>query len=85
MRAGRVEQSAAQFQEALRLDPANSDAEYRMAGALMIEGRPQEAMPHLQKALPELVETVRRNPDDADGHYNLGEVYGMMGRPAEAV
>jgi len=56
----------------------NFIAEDNLGGALILEGREEEAFPHFEAA-------ARINPKDPMSHSNLGTYYGTHNRPREAV
>jgi protein O-mannosyl-transferase len=66
-RPGRLDEAAAQFEEAVRLDPAYADARTNLGNALDSLGRPREAIAQYEEAL-------RLEPGLAEAHYNLGRV-----------
>jgi tetratricopeptide (TPR) repeat protein len=65
------------FEEALRLNPAHTQARIGLANALVHLGRSAEAIPLLQRA-------VREAPDDRIARNNLGILLADAGRGAEA-
>ena len=66
------------FTRALALDPGNPVAHHCIGSELLQEGRPREAMPHLEAEL-------RLLPGFIDAHIDLGNAYGMLGRFDEAI
>ncbi len=66
------------FTQALSVTRDNPVAHEELAGALLQEGKPQLAIPHLEEAL-------RLMPGYLDAHAKLGDALGMSGRYAEAV
>ena len=57
--------------------PDLGDARYLLGKALVAEGQPAEALPHLEAA-------ARLSPDDPAIHYQLGQAYQRLARPADA-
>ncbi len=76
--AGRLTEAAAQFAEALRLDPQNAEAHAGLGGVLAQNGNLAEAMAHDEAAL-------RIDPGLAVAHNNLGNALLGMGRVEEAI
>ena len=74
--AGRLEEAAAHYREALRLRPAYPEALYNLGNVLAAEGRPAEAEAEYERALA---------LDDrfAAVHNNLGNVLVMQGKVEE--
>ena len=66
------------FEEAVRLDPTNADAQYDVAVVLAGEGRTNDAVEHYREAL-------RLNPNDASAHNNLGALLQNRGEIDQAV
>jgi tetratricopeptide (TPR) repeat protein len=62
----------------VRTVPGNADVRNNLAGALLMRGEVDEAIPLLQEAL-------RLNPRHAEAHSNLGVALGRRGRLAEAL
>jgi tetratricopeptide (TPR) repeat protein len=76
--SGHVQESLAQYQIAVRLDPTYAEAHYNLAIALARLKRTPEAIDHLQQA-------VGLQPDFAPAHNDLGIALADAGRWAEAV
>lgn len=76
--AGRLTEAAAQFAEALRLDPQDAEAHAGLGGILAQNGNLAEAVAHDEAAL-------RIDPGLAVAHNNLGNALLGMGRVAEAI
>ena len=78
MERGRLDEAAAGFAAALRLDPGIADAHDNLAIALWRQGRRDEAVEEWKAAL-------RQRPDYPEALNNLGAAYAQMGRLPEAV
>lgn len=78
-RAGRLEEAAAEYREAVRLAPNYLDAQNNLGTVYLQQGRLEEALAAFEQA-------VRVNSEFAMGHYNLGVVQERLGRllPARA-
>ncbi len=76
--SGRVADAAAQYQEAVRIQPAIPVAQLNLCDALTRLGRPAEALPHGEAA-------VRMDPGNASAQVNLGLALVALDRAAEAV
>ena len=76
--SGRVADAVAQYQEAIRIEPAIPAAQLNLCNALTRLGRPAEALPHGEAA-------VRMDPDNANTHVDLGLALVALGRAAEAL
>ncbi len=61
------------FQEELKSNPENAEANYYMGRLLLADNRPKEAQPCLEKA-------ARLSPQDADYHFWAGVAYGQNGK-----
>ncbi|HEY7086719.1 MAG TPA: tetratricopeptide repeat protein, partial [Tepidisphaeraceae bacterium] len=66
------------WQDTLSKQPSSVRAESGVGVALLNENRPQEALPHLMRA-------VQLTPDDAGVHNNLGNVYTALNQYSAAV
>ncbi len=66
------------YRHAVDVDDNNWIAQNTLGALLGVEGRFDEAIPHLQKA-------IQLNPAYADPYFNLGVVYYRKGNPQEAV
>jgi Tfp pilus assembly protein PilF len=75
---GEIDEAIRQFQEAVRLKPAYTDAHYNLGVALFKEGQTDEAISEYQEA-------IRLKPDYADFHYNLGVALFKKGLTDEAM
>ncbi|HTI50204.1 MAG TPA: sulfatase-like hydrolase/transferase, partial [Planctomycetaceae bacterium] len=106
--AGRMLESSGQltrarevFEEVLKAEADNKEANARVGKLLTTEGRWQEALPYLRRALtadargnhaivatsalPLLLQELERNPDSADLHYVVAKMLRALGRHPEAV
>ncbi len=75
---GKLDEAVSQFEQSLRIRPANEPAHYSLGLALTQQGRLQEAIQHYQEA-------VKLKPDYADAHNNLGNLLAQTGQFDEAV
>lgn len=75
---GRFEEAAAQYREALRLNPGLWKAHNYLGSDLAALGRFDEAAGHYREA-------VRLNPGYAEAHYNLSLILAGQGKREEAV
>ena len=76
-RQGHWDQAAAQYRQALRLNPACFAAHLNLGQVLRQQGRLDEAIAEYQKALA-------LRPDYADAHVNLGGILAWQGKFEEA-
>jgi tetratricopeptide (TPR) repeat protein len=76
--AGRLAEAIGQYQEALRISPADIDARDALEGALFKSGRVAECLQQCEA-------DVRLWPDHADIHNNLGNALVAAGRRPEAL
>jgi tetratricopeptide (TPR) repeat protein len=76
--SGRVADAVAQYQEAIRIEPAIPAAQLNLCSALTRLGRPAEALPHGEAA-------VRMDPGNANARVDLGLALVALGRAAEAL
>ncbi len=74
---GNYQAAAAHYAEALRLNPANYQAQNNLGNVLYIQGKHEAAVAHYTEAL-------RLNLGYADAHNNLGVALKAMGRYQEA-
>jgi len=75
--AGNLDEAVGQFEQSLRIRPANEPAHYSLGLALTQQGKLQEAIQHYQEA-------VKLKPDYADVHNNLGNLLAQTGKLDEA-
>jgi hypothetical protein len=76
---GRLKDSIAQFEEALRLNPESIEARFFLACDL------QNTPALLPEAVAQYGEVLRRSPDYYQAHVNLGNVLAAQGRAREAI
>ena len=72
------ESAAAEFREAIRLEPGGAEFHYNFANALRGQGNHKEATAELREA-------IRLKPDHAEAHCNLGDLLRQGGKYAEAL
>lgn len=77
-RKGQTDQAIAQYQEALKLDPGYSAANYHLADTLLKKGKTSEGITQFQ-------EVLKNSPDDAKTHNNLGSALRREGQMDEAI
>jgi len=75
---GRLDEAIAEYQAALRLNPAAPDVHYRLGLAYEEQGRLDEALAEFQSA-------IRTSPNHADAYCGMGKVYYMQGRLGDAI
>jgi tetratricopeptide (TPR) repeat protein len=75
-KAGELDKAGRLFELALKHYPDLEDARIGLARVLISEGKPELAVPHLQKA-------ISSSPQDDVAYYQLSVAYGRMGRAAE--
>jgi tetratricopeptide (TPR) repeat protein len=76
--SGHVQESLAQYQIAVRLDPTYAEAHYNLAIALARLKRTPEAIEHYRRAL-------QLQPRNTAAHINLGLLLNEAGRSVEAI
>jgi tetratricopeptide (TPR) repeat protein len=74
--AGEVEEARKFFEMALKYYPNFEEAHLGLASVLMIEHKPEVALPHLQKA-------IALNPENQVSWYRLGQVERALGNVEE--
>ncbi|MDB6110057.1 MAG: Tetratricopeptide 2 repeat protein, partial [Pedosphaera sp.] len=74
----KTDEAIAEYEKALKLEPALGDAQHHLGVALTKQGRTKEAIGHLELAL-------KAWPTLAAGHYDLGIALGLEGRTEEAI
>ncbi len=74
---GRVADAQAQYEEALRIDPGNTEAHNNLGGLLASQGRFEEAAKHVRAV-------VERYPKDPRARHNLARIELQRGDPYEA-
>jgi len=75
-KAGELAKAGELFEQSLKYYPDFEDALIGLARVRVAEGRPELAVPHLQKALSS-------NPANEVSYYQLSVAYGRMGNAAE--
>jgi protein O-mannosyl-transferase len=75
---GQVDAAIAEYEAALRIQPAHARTHNNLGNALLGLGRTQEAIAHYEKALD-------IEPGFAQAHNNIGIALGQSGRVAEAI
>jgi tetratricopeptide (TPR) repeat protein len=78
LRAGRVQEAIAHYEQALRIMPDYPTAYNDLGVALWQAGKVREAIGHYEKVL-------RIMPDYAEAHHNLGVALASQGKVAEAI
>src|SRR5262249_29517757 len=73
-----LDEAAANFREALRLEPSISQAHNNFGTVLL-------ALGHVDEAYAEFQEALRRRPGDPEVQFNIGLALQKMGRSEEAV
>lgn len=76
--AGLVPEAIAQYQEALKRDPAMGSAHNEIGSLLATSGKVSEAMSHFEQA-------VRLSPEFAPAYYNLAQARTLQNQPAAAI
>jgi tetratricopeptide (TPR) repeat protein len=75
-RLGQLDQAANFFDMALRTDGNFEEAQIGLGRVLITQGKPDQALPHLQKA-------ISLNPANEVSQYQLSQVYRALGRTVE--
>jgi tetratricopeptide (TPR) repeat protein len=75
-KAGERARAGALFEQSLKHYPDFEDARIGLARVLIAEGKPELAVPHLQKA-------ISSSPDNEVSYYQLSIAYGRLGNAAE--
>jgi tetratricopeptide (TPR) repeat protein len=78
MARGLIDEGAAHFEAAIRLQPAAAKAHRNLGNARQAQGRIEEAVAHFRSS-------IECDPDASDAHYNLGNALRLCGRLDEAV
>ena len=75
---GRIEESIAHYEQALRINPDYAEAHNNLGNALLREGKVSDAIGQHEQAL-------RINPDYAEAHNNLGNALLREGKVSDAI
>ena len=75
-RSGQLDSAAKFFEVALKNDAHFEEAQIGLGRVLLTQGKPELALPHLQKA-------VSLNPSNEVSQYQLSQAYRALGRTAE--
>jgi len=75
-KAGELDQARALFERAVEHYPDFEDAQIGLGRVLIAQGRPAEAVPHLQKA-------IAASPSNEVAHYQLSVAHGRLGNTAD--
>ncbi len=75
-RSGQLDSAAKFFEVALKNDPQFEEAQIGLGRVLLMQGKPDLALPHLQKA-------ISLNPHNEVSQYQLSQAYRALGRTAE--
>ena len=75
-RSGQLDSAAKFFEMALKNDPQFEEAQIGLGRVLLTQGKPDLALPHLQKA-------ISLNPHNEVSQYQLSQAYRVLGRTAE--
>ncbi len=75
-KAGELDKARELFERAVEHYPDFEDAQIGLGRVLIAQGKPAEALPHLQKA-------VASSPSDEVAHYQLSVAHGRLGNSAE--
>ena len=75
-RSGRLAEAQKLFEVALKNYPDFEEAQLGLAGVLIAQQKPDQALPHLQKA-------IALNPENEVGYYRLAQVYRALGNAPE--
>jgi tetratricopeptide (TPR) repeat protein len=75
---GKIDESIAQYEKAIQLNPEYGDAHINLGTALLEKGRVDDAISHLQKAL-------QVNPGNAHAQNDLGNALLSKGNVTEAI
>jgi len=75
---GKLEEAAAAYREAMRIEPELSEAHYNVGSVLQAQGKLEEAAAEYRTA-------IRIKPDLMEAHYNLGLLLFGQGKSEEAI
>jgi tetratricopeptide (TPR) repeat protein len=77
--------AAAEFKQAIHLNPGFAEAHLNLGRALGAQGQHAAAIAEFNEAIREFKETIRLNPYDAAAHLSLGDAFDAqpvtLGRP----
>jgi tetratricopeptide (TPR) repeat protein len=76
-RQGKLDEAAAHYREAIRVDPAHAESYYNLGLVLFRQGK-------LDEAAAQYTEAIRLDPGSPGPHYNLGLVLFRQGKLDEA-
>jgi tetratricopeptide (TPR) repeat protein len=65
------------FEKAIALDDSSIEARYQLANIELDDGKPEQALPHLERA-------IKTDPKDSRLHYTMSRVYRRLGRSSDA-
>jgi len=77
-KAGKTPEAIGHFEEAVRLKPDFTEAQYNMGLAMAQAGKNEEALGHYEQAL-------QSRPNFAEAHFNTGIILTRLGRTTEAI
>lgn len=75
-KAGRLDEAQECFRKALEYYPDFEEAQLGLGGVLLTSGKPDQALPHLQKA-------VALDANDEVGYYRLSQAYKALGKSGQ--
>jgi len=84
-RTDQDEKAAADFQEAIRLDPNLAEAYFRLGLSYDALGKESEAEEAYKNAIEKYKKYLDTNSKDAEAHYNLGQAYAGRRLYSEAI
>ena len=76
--AGHWIEAAAAFSEAIRVDPKDADAHFKLATAY-------QQLKRYPEAIKEYEATIRQNAGDGEANFRLGDLENDLGKPSEAI
>ena len=84
-RTDQDEKAVERFLEAIKLDPDQAEAHFRLGLAYDAVGKEQEAEESYKKSIELYKKYLKENSEDAESHYNLGQAYAGLHLYSEAV